>query len=102
MSCKRAREFLAHNEIAVKETVDAGKRRIPPEEALAIARAASELRVARGKKVVRIDMKRDAPDDDALLGLIIGNSGYLRAPTVRRGKTLLVGFSAEAYDDVLT
>jgi hypothetical protein len=56
----------------------------------------SKVVVARGKKVVTIDMK-DAPDDDTLAGLLLGPTGNLRAPTVRKGQTLYVGFSEEAY-----
>ncbi len=31
--------------------------------------------------------------------VVIGPSGNLRAPTIRSGKTWLVGFSAEAYGE---
>ena len=57
--------------------------------------------VARGKKVVTFDMKTEPPDDDTLLSHLLGPTGNLRAPTLRRGKTLLVGFSDEAYRQVL-
>jgi hypothetical protein len=46
-------------------------------------------------------MKQAPPRDDELLALLIGRSGFLRAPTLRVGKKLLVGFSADAYTDVL-
>jgi hypothetical protein len=42
-------------------------------------------------------MKKDAPDDAALLAHLLGPSGNLRAPSVRKGKKLLVGFSDELY-----
>ncbi|MCP4447681.1 MAG: hypothetical protein GY811_20445 [Myxococcales bacterium] len=57
--------------------------------------------VARGKKVLTFKMKSDAPDDEELLKLMLGRSGALRAPTLRRGKTLLVGFNADAYSETL-
>lgn len=57
--------------------------------------------VARGKKVLTFKMKSDAPEDEELLKLILGRSGTLRAPTLRRGKTLLVGFNADAYAETL-
>jgi arsenate reductase-like glutaredoxin family protein len=57
--------------------------------------------VARGKKVLTFKMKSEPPDDDALLKLMLGRSGTLRAPTFRRGKTLLVGFNTEAYETAL-
>jgi arsenate reductase-like glutaredoxin family protein len=80
---------------------DAKKERIGEKEALALAREASEILVAKGKKTVRVDMKKDAPSDEDLLKLLLGPSGNLRAPTLRKGKTLLVGFDPEAYSRVL-
>lgn len=76
---------------------DAGKQKQGPKEALALARAASRVITARGKKVVIFDMKKDAPDDDTLLAHLLGPSGNLRAPAIRKGKTLLVGFNEEEY-----
>jgi len=76
---------------------DAGKEKQGPKEALALARSAARIVVARGKKMVTFDMKKDPPHDDTLLAHLLGPSGNLRAPTVRKGKTLLVGFSDELY-----
>lgn len=56
--------------------------------------------VARGKKVIELDMKREPPADDELLSLVLGRSGTLRAPTMRLGETLLVGFNGDAYQQV--
>lgn len=64
---------------------------------MALARAAVRIVVARGKKIVTIDMKKDAPDDDRLAELMLGPTGNLRAPTLRHGNTLYVGFSEDAY-----
>jgi arsenate reductase-like glutaredoxin family protein len=68
---------------------------------LALARAASQVYVAKGKKVVHLDLKRDQPSDDQLLALLLGPSGNLRAPTMRTGKVLLVGFEPEAFGKLL-
>lgn len=46
-------------------------------------------------------MKKDAPDDAVLTAHLLGPTGNLRAPTMRLGKTLLVGFSEDAYRDWL-
>jgi hypothetical protein len=54
----------------------------------------------RGKQVIRLDM-RDRPDDATLKSLIIGPSGNLRAPTLRIGRTLLVGFDEATYKSFL-
>jgi hypothetical protein len=56
--------------------------------------------VGRGKKVVTFDMKKAPPDEATLLAHILGPTGNLKAPTLRKGNTLLVGFSEEAYKQV--
>jgi hypothetical protein len=85
----------------VANTTDASKERRGREEALALAKQAERVVVARGKKVVVFDMKKAPPNDDTLTAHLLGPTGNLRAPTLRRGKTLLVGFGDEAYRQVL-
>jgi arsenate reductase-like glutaredoxin family protein len=97
MSCKKAQGFLEQNEVDVKQIADAGKEKKGRAEAIALARGVRTLIVARGKKHVTINMTRDAPDDETLAGLLLGPTGNLRAPTIRQGQTLYVGFSEEAY-----
>jgi arsenate reductase-like glutaredoxin family protein len=101
MSCNKAREFFAQNSFEPKEIQNASKDKLGADESLALAHEASTVVVARGKKVLTFKMKKDAPDDEELLKLMLGRSGTLRAPTLRRGKTLLVGFNADAYDTTL-
>jgi len=76
---------------------DAKKERFDREAALRLAREATELVVAKGKKVVRVEVTATAPTDDELCALILGPSGALRAPALRRGATLLIGFEPGAY-----
>ncbi len=80
---------------------DATKERRGREEALTLARAAARVVVGKGKKVVVFDMKKDPPDDDTLATHVLGPTGNLKAPTLRVGDTLLVGFGEEAYRQVL-
>jgi arsenate reductase-like glutaredoxin family protein len=81
---------------------DAGRQRGGRDEALALARQVERIVVARGKKVVTFDVRSAPPDDETLLAHLLGPTGNLRAPTVRQGKTLLVGFSEEAYRQALS
>lgn len=55
--------------------------------------------MAKGKKVVHFNMKKDPPDDDALAKHLLGPTGNLRAPTLRVGKKLIVGFNQEMYEE---
>jgi len=94
MSCKKAQGFLEQHGTAVSETVDATKTRIGKAEAVALARSkATKVVTAKAS----VDLKKDAPDDDSLAGLLLGPTGNLKAPTALVGKTLVVGFSESVY-----
>lgn len=60
----------------------------------------STLLVAKGKKVTRVNLKKDRPDDDTIVSLMLGPTGNLRAPTMKVGKTVLIGFNDEIYDEI--
>ncbi len=96
----RSREFLEQSGWAVGSSTDAKKERKGREEALALARTVQRVVVAKGKKVQVFDMAAP-PDDDTLAAAMLGPTGNLRAPTLRRGKTLLVGFGEPAYEQEL-
>ncbi len=83
------------------DRTDAGKERKGRDEALALAKSVDKVVVGRGKKVVTFDMRKEPPDDDTLAAHLLGPTGNLKAPTLRKGRTLLVGFSEEAYRQVL-
>ena len=58
--------------------------------------------MAKGKKVIRFDMKKSPPSRDELLGALLGPSGNLRAPTLRVGATLFVGFEPTEFPKLLS
>ena len=65
-----------------------------------MAAEADEIYSAKGKNVRYVNLKKDKPDEATLISLLIGPSGNLRAPTLRKGKTLIVGFDPETYAKV--
>ncbi len=87
--------------VTVARQVDSGKAPIRGEAALDVTRGVDALWVAKGKKVVHVDLRTARPSRVELLRLLLGPTGGLRAPTLRVGRTLLVGFNEEAYAAVL-
>jgi hypothetical protein len=81
--------------------VDAKKEKIGERAALALVRTMQRLVVARGKKVVTFDLRKDRPANADIAAIIMGPSGNLRAPTLKIGTTLVVGFNDEAYGSLL-
>ena len=57
--------------------------------------------MAKGKKIVHVDLKRERPPRAELLGLLLGPTGNLRAPTLRKGRKLIVGFDEATYKRLL-
>ncbi len=83
------------------EQVDTNQLPIRGDAALAVARGVDEIWVARGQKAVRLDLRASRPSKAELLGLLLGPTGGLRAPTLRVGRTLLVGFNEDVYTKIL-
>lgn len=65
-----------------------------------LVKKSKEVYAAKGKKVVHFDMKKDKPSDEELAKVLLGPTGNLRAPALRIGKTLVVGFHEETYGEV--
>jgi arsenate reductase-like glutaredoxin family protein len=63
-----------------------------------MAREAKRVIVAKGKKVSEF-----APGGKAsaeVVEAMLGPTGNLRAPTIRKGKTVVVGFNEEVFEDL--
>jgi arsenate reductase-like glutaredoxin family protein len=79
--------------------VDARKQRFGPKDLAELLHGASELVAMKGKRIERFDLKEGAPvGDEAFLKAVLGPSGNLRAPAIRKGKTWLVGFNPEGFE----
>ena len=86
--------------MTTKEEIDARKHRYGDSDALELLKGMSKLVVAKGKKITEVNLKKDRPDDETLVGLMLGPTGNLRAPTMKVGKTVLVGFNDDLYEQV--
>tara|TARA_B100001750_G_C15181038_1_gene434068 strand:- start:11 stop:283 length:273 start_codon:yes stop_codon:yes gene_type:complete len=79
----------------------ASKEPIEGEAALLLLAEMSVLIVARGKKTIRIDLTGGRPSDSELLEMLLGRSGKLRAPAMRIGNRVLIGYNSEILTDEL-
>ena len=57
--------------------------------------------MAKGKNVIHVNLKKDKPDLASVVELILGPTGNLRAPALRLGKTLVVGFEEAMYKELI-
>ena len=82
----------------MRETVSASKK-LGRAEAMALARQARRLIAIKGKKVTTVELTPTQPSDDALAALMLGPTGNLRAPTLRVGDTVVVGYNDAVFAD---
>ena len=101
MTCAKTQGFLARHRVTVTQQADAKKATIKGAAALDVLDGVDELYVAKGKKIEHVDLKRAKLDRATLLSLLLGPTGNLRAPTLRKGRTLIVGFEEETYKKLL-
>ena len=83
--------------IAIAEQVPAS-RKLGGAEAQRLILDAEKIWIAKGKKVEIFD---GGLATDEIVGKMLGSTGNLRAPTIRAGNKLLVGFHEATYLDVL-
>ncbi len=100
-TCEKSRAFLERNGLVPERLQDARKDRIGRSEALKLAKGMRRIVATRGRGIVEIDMTGAAPSEAELAKAIVGPTGNLRAPAIRVGDQLLVGFNEDAYGKVL-
>ena len=77
----------------------ANKTKFAREESLDLAKQSSRIWVAKGKKLIKFEGDETANVDE-IAEHILGRSGTLRAPAIRVGDTFMVGFHAEAFEEL--
>jgi hypothetical protein len=60
-----------------------------------------EVYVVRGRRVEHIDLRRDLPSRGAMRRLLLGPTGRLRAPTMRVGRIVVVGYDPQLFAELL-
>jgi len=81
--------------------VDARKTRIEWQDVRRIIREVDDIYIAKGRKVIHIELKDGEQEPEMLARLLLRPSGNLRTPAFRRGRTLVVGFDEETCRKVL-
>lgn len=85
------------NKIEPKEAIPAS-RKLGRTDAAAIAKAAKKIVVAKGKKVSEFPGGAAKKD---IIDAMLGPTGNLRAPTIRSGTTVLIGFNEDVFAEHL-
>jgi hypothetical protein len=62
-----------------------------------MAKAASKIFVAKGKKVSEFPGGKASAE---IVSAMLGPTGNLRAPTIRKGKTVVVGYNDDLFEQI--
>jgi hypothetical protein len=84
---------LRNRKVAVGEERSA-RNALSEAEVKALIGSVDEVWIARGKKIGKVAAKAAKPDD------LRGPTGNFRAPMLRRGRRLLVGFHAASVEEL--
>lgn len=87
--------MLQRHGLTIDQVVDARKEALAGEDAWKLLAGAGQVLVAKGKAYQVFDPHTDGKE--ALLAQALGRTGNLRAPTLRIGDQLWVGFSEGLY-----
>lgn len=79
----------------IREEVDARKLSLQGEEAWNLMAKAEKIVIAGGRNVEEI--VPNAKTKEEVLSKIVGRTGNLRAPSVRKGDVFYVGYNDELY-----
>lgn len=99
-TCGKTATYLAEHDVTIATQVNAKQTVLAEPEALGLLSQVDELYATKGTKVIHVNLKKERPDDETLLSLVIGPSGKLRAPTLKVRRTLIVGFDEATYQKV--
>jgi hypothetical protein len=86
---------LQCHEVAIEQVVDARKESLAGDDAWKMLAGAGQVLVAKGKAYQVFDPRVDSKE--AVLAQALGRTGNLRAPSLRIGDQLWVGFSEGLY-----
>ena len=83
------------SKIEVKDRTPAS-RKLQASDSRDLLGKASKLIALKGKKVTEFNVAKEISED--AVAAMLGPTGNLRAPTIRLGKKLIVGFNQEIFE----
>lgn len=85
---------MEDSEITIAEKTPASKK-LQESDSRALLKSASKLIALKGKKVSEFSIAKSVSKE--AVAAMLGPTGNMRAPTLKVGKTLIVGFNQEIF-----
>lgn len=87
---------LKDKELAIEKEVNASNDTISGDEIWDLVKQSESIVVASGKKILEYS---PSDDRDEILAKISGRTGNLRAPSLKIGSSIYIGFNEEMYNN---
>lgn len=100
MTCIRTQEVLGQDYSQAKEIVSANKTRLPLDKAMELLKGIEQIYSCKPNKVIHLDLKTQNPSKEEIAATILGPTGNLRAPAIKAGKKLIVGFNKDLLKEL--
>lgn len=101
MTCTRTQEVLGQDYSQAKEIISANKTKLPIDKAMDLIKGIDQIYSCKQSKVVHLDLKKEQASKEEIAAIILGPTGNLRAPAIKVGKTLIVGFNKETLNELI-
>lgn len=85
---------MEDSKITIAEKTPAS-RKLQESDSRALLKSASKLIALKGKKVSEFRVAKNVSEE--VVAAMLGPTGNMRAPTLKVGKTLIVGFNQEIF-----
>ncbi|MDX2105682.1 MAG: ArsC family (seleno)protein [Candidatus Melainabacteria bacterium] len=100
MTCTRTQEVLGQDYNQAKEIVSANKTKLPLDKAMELLKGIDQIYSCKPNKVIHLDLKKQNPSKEEIAATILGPTGNLRAPAIKAGKKLIVGFNKDLLKEL--
>ena len=100
-TCKKTQQFIAEHKLPVASQTTTKEQVFSDGEARKLLVGIDRLISGKGKHVVSVDLRKAKSEWSELAKLMIGPYRNLRAPVIRVGKTLIIGFHEATYRENL-
>lgn len=97
-TCAKTDAFLTQHQLKVSQLVDCKKQPMGKDDLQPLLSQVNQVLAVRGSAVKRYQTPFDQSE---VLGAVLGPTGNLRAPSLRQGQTLYVGYDSELYSGLL-
>ena len=99
VSCKKAGQAFIDNNSELEIEIDAKKETIKGDAGWDLVKESDTIFITSGKKILEFTPSEE--NREIIMKKMLGRTGNLRAPAIRKDNSFYIGFNEELYTTVL-